>query len=104
MEVLGKFFTSIIILSLLTILGGFVLQQYWSWFISSTFDVKQLSLIQCIGLMSVSSLFKFKVPSKREREEQKNEEFVDVLLYNTFCILFYYLTAWGIGYIIHLFI
>ena len=71
--------------------GGFVTMVMWGWFISPTFNVHELNLIQSIGLNIFISLFTARSNSGADQFERR------VVYYLTLIV------ALGIGWIIHLF-
>lgn len=71
--------------------GGFVTMVLWGWFISPTFNVHELNLIQSIGLNIFISLFTARSNSGADQFERR------VVYYLTLIV------ALGIGWIIHLF-
>lgn len=40
------------------ILGGFTFQKLWEWFVIPVFNLPYLSIVQCLGLFLLASLFK----------------------------------------------
>ena len=81
----GLFFIIIDIL-----FGGFVTMILWGWFISPTFNIHGLSLVQSIGLNIFVSLFTARDGGGTDLERR-------VVYYLTLIV------ALGIGWIIHLF-
>ncbi len=76
------------------LLNGFVLKVVWGWFITPTFNIHPLSLIQAIGLCLVVALVTHQhIP--REKMEQK----VEMLGYEFLSPV----TVLVVGWIVHLF-
>lgn len=48
---------------------GYVVEKYWEWFISPTFQIKELSYSQSIGIAFFISLFKSSGLSDKEYGE-----------------------------------
>lgn len=71
--------------------GGFVTMILWGWFISPTFNLRGLSLVQSIGLNIFVSLFTARSNGGTDRLERR------VVYYLTLIV------ALGIGWIVHLF-
>ena len=72
--------------------GGFVTMILWGWFISPTFDINRLNLVQAIGLNIFVSLF-------TARSNPGDDQFSRRVIF--FLTL---LVALGLGWIVHLFL
>lgn len=81
MEKFGKFMASLMMVIILVIVSGYTLSILWSWFITPTFDVKELTVIQAIGLSLVKGYLFFNYKESSEAGFEKNvENFIKILL------------------------
>lgn len=90
------FFPIMILLMIVSaIIDGYVLHQYWAWFVVAGFGVEQISLFTCIGVIS---LYTFIRSTKSYSKSDDNSVYGAMLytLSTTFIrpVLFY-----GIGYL-----
>jgi len=101
MENLGKFVSIVVLLSLSTIITGFTLSVLWGWFITPTFNVMELTIIQAIGISFTKNYMFFKAfkKQKSDNEKFKFKEFT-VGFVNTIGLA---VISLGFGYIYHLF-
>ena len=60
------------------ILGGFVFQLLWNWFIITTFDVKELTLIQAVGINFILDAMQARAT---QNEQNTIDKTIDDLLY-----------------------
>lgn len=100
MEEIGKLFITIIISVITIIIGSFILELYWEWFIHTIFNYRNLNLVECAALLVFISFIKVKIPKRKEvkvEDEDMEEVFYSFKMYFIFCLV-----ALGIGYIIHL--
>lgn len=97
MEAIGKFFTGLIMLIITTILSGFLLVKLWDWFLLPVFEIKQITLIQAIGLTFFISCF-IKTIDYTKSQELTWSKFVEKF----FTSIILYGILFLLGYIIHL--
>ena len=76
------------------LLGGFVIQTLWGWFIVTTFGLKSLTIAQAIGLSLVTHYLTYN-SSTDSSEDVKNS------VIRTACIPIISLV---VGYIVHFFV
>lgn len=99
MKSFGKFCMVILILIVaIIVLGGVLFQIYWKWFIVSIFNVKELTLIQSIGLSFIITA----INKTTNREKEENKE-IDNILKDFLFALLYPIGLFIVAYIIHLF-
>ena len=94
MEAFGKFIAGLVSVFLLIIFRGYVLVKYWVWFILPVFPLREIRIIEAIGLSAfVGFLWYHKQVEKEDEEWWKKilEGFIVVLV------------LWGMGWIIHKF-
>jgi hypothetical protein len=83
----------LLILPLIITLRGFVLVHLWAWFILP-FGIRAISIPEAAGLALILQFVGSRSPS--------NEEFQ--VVHDTGMAVGIALMAWGIGYVIHLFV
>lgn len=98
METFGKICAAVIVLVFTSIVGGFVFETLWNWFIVTTFQMKQLTLIEAISISFLIGYLRGNSQKKEEEESSMEKLFISV----------YRGVAWSgialfIGWIIHLF-
>jgi heme A synthase len=99
MEIIGKFFTGLILIIIQVLLGGYVIMNLWGWFISSTFEITSLSLIQAIGL---SFFIRWMITTQKFEENPPKTDFTLFMKKTLFGVVLA-LTTLGLGWILHLF-
>ena len=60
MESIGKFVTVTFLMVLTSIVNGYVFLKLWGWFVSPTFHVEPLILVEAIGLYLFINFLKMK--------------------------------------------
>lgn len=73
------------------LLKSIILFQFWSWFISEPFGIKEISFLQSMGLWCVIDLIRF---TKQKKDSIPNWLFIIEVLLN-------YLITFILGLIIH---
>lgn len=100
MKALGELTFTIILTALLAPLGGLVLSYSWEWFIVPVFDFRGISIVEAIGISFTINLLVKPLDrdksKKKKTPKERGEEFGFKLAV--------YLIAWGLGFIIHLFL
>lgn len=86
MDSFGKFCFAIIILTISTIIAGFVFLTLWKWFVIPPFHLPAISLTQAIGLMFTLRFLKGmkKDDGKKDMEEtikDLKEDFKSLIVY-----------------------
>lgn len=99
MENLGKFTASILMIALTSIVSGAMIQLFWEWFVSTTFDLKELRLVEAIGILLLIKFITFKRDKTDEKTDYWDEFPKRIGYYFAFITM-----SWITGYIIHLFI
>lgn len=83
MRILGGIFLTLILIPASILINGWVMSRIWLWFIAPTFDIRPLSIVEAIGVMTVIS-FSIHIPVKYDPEEsyavQMLSEMVGVLV------------------------
>lgn len=97
MEKFGKFMVITLIMIISPIINGFVLSKLWLWFIVPIFQIRQISLIEAIGLVCFISF----IAAKKVKTEQ--DKFWQELGENVAFLIFSCIFALGGGWIITLF-
>lgn len=100
LKILGGFVGFLILIVVGSVLGGYVLSVLWRWFVSSTFCVPNISIVEAIGITLIINFF------IRPAEHYKNEEATSGIygfLKAAILVMLYPLFALFIGWIIHLF-
>jgi len=87
----GSIVSDLLFLVAEILFGGFTTMVLWGWFISPTFDINRLNLIQAIGLNIFISLF-------TARSNLGGDQFSRRVIF--FLTL---LVAIGLGWVVHLF-
>lgn len=80
-----------------TLMTGYTLSYLWEWLISPTFDVKVLTVRECMGLSLILGFLFYQQP-KDKKEDKK--EFIEELMKVFFVRLFICLFSLLIAYII----
>jgi len=98
MKELGEVTFTIILMALLAPFGGLVLSYLWDWFIMPVFDFRSISIVEAIG---ISFTINFLVKSvDRDKKKKTPKEIGEDFGFK----LVTYLIAWGLGFIINLFL
>jgi len=100
MEAIGKFFTSLVLGLISTILRGLVIMKLWVWFIVTTFSITVITLVQAIGLSLVIGLLTGEL--KPDEDTNNDDWFSKVILRFVFLIIVYVVVLFE-GWIVHLF-
>jgi len=79
---------------------GFVGMQLWKWFVVSSFDVPQLSILQIAGVSLLIRLFTYQLAPKTKTEEEPTKQ----RIISTLAILAVPWLILVMGYVIHKFI
>jgi hypothetical protein len=99
MEVIGKFFVTMI-MGLFSVIGrGFVIMKLWGWFIVSTFALNAISLVQAIGISLVVGLL---TATLKYDENSEDDWFMKVFTQFIFVMLAYAVLLFE-GWLVHLF-
>lgn len=80
MENFGKFMTIVLAMIISPIVNGFVIMKLWAWFITPTFNIHELRLVEAIGLMFLVNYLLL----KRDKDVNKDsfwEQFIANILY-----------------------
>lgn len=93
METFGKVCFTLITMIITTLIGGFVFQTLWSWFIVPTFAMPQLTLIQAIGTSCFINYLKTNL-SKKNDDEFSMEFVLKALVMSVVMALFVLLLGW----------
>lgn len=76
MKTIIKIVATIVSGVLLTLYGGWIFQLLWKWFVSETFGIQTLTLVQSIGLGLFISLATWKLPTEDTEDEGFTKTFV----------------------------
>ena len=68
MENLGKVCFTLITIVITALIGGFVFQTLWSWFIVPTFSMQPMTIIQAIGTSFFINYLKMNLGKKNDEE------------------------------------
>jgi uncharacterized protein YacL len=98
MENFGKVCFTLITMIITVLIGGFVFQTLWGWFIVPTFAMPQLTLIQAIGTSFFINYLKMNLAEKND--DEFSMEFVLKRLVMSILIALFLL---GFGWVITLF-
>lgn len=98
METFGKVCFTLITMVITTLIGGFVFQTLWGWFIVPTFTMQPMTLIQAIGISCFISYIKMNLGKKND-DEFSMEFVLKVLVMSVVMALL----ILGFGWIITLF-
>ena len=98
METFGKVCFTLITMIITALIGGFVFQTLWGWFIVPTFAMPQLTLIQAIGTSFFISYLKMNLGKKND--DEFSIEFVFKALVMSIVMALFVL---GLGWVITLF-
>ena len=93
---------AISLITLASIINGYVLRILWGWFIIPVFHLPNLSLAQAIGFSMVIGLLTHRssyTSTNEKSKEEKRKEFVQYL----YTLIVYPLVTLGIGWIVHQF-
>jgi hypothetical protein len=100
MESFGKFCYAFLLVIVLALVGGFVFQTLWGWFVVPTFLLAGLTLAQAMGISFFISYLKYDFNKVNEKSDfdirDVTEKFFKQLFLGTFVL--------AIGYVIHFFI
>ena len=77
MKILGYLSVTITLLTYSALMHGWALSKLWSWFISRTFDVPELSIPAAIGFLMVVNYLTTKIDLQKKKEK---EEYLVTLL------------------------
>jgi hypothetical protein len=77
MKVLGYVFATISVMVIGVTLSGFVLSILWSWFISPSFNVDDISVPVAIGISMIVSYMTYQDDSKSDTN--KSKEYSEIL-------------------------
>ena len=100
METFGKICFTLLLLVVEALIGGYVFQTLWGWFITPTFSMEKLTLIESITIMFFINYLKMNtLKNKKEQEEYTTEKALSMLL--TFILTA--LIVLGLGWILTLF-
>lgn len=98
METLGKVCFTLITMVITALIGGFVFQTLWGWFIVPTFTMQPMTLIQAIGTSFFISYLKINLSQKND--DEFSIEFVAKALVMSIVMGLFVL---GLGWVITLF-
>ena len=98
MKDLGKLFFTLITIVITALIGGFVFQTLWGWFIVPTFSMQPMTIIQAIGTSFFIGYLKMNL--RKKNDEEFTMEFVFKTLVSSIIMSLFVL---GIGWIITLF-
>lgn len=98
METFGKVCFTLITMFITALIGGFVFQTLWGWFIVPTFTMQPLTLIQAIGTSFFINYLKMNL-AKKSDDEFSMEFVFKALAMSVVTALF----VLGLGWIITLF-
>ena len=87
----GSIVSDLLFLVAEILFGGFTTMILWGWFISPTFDINRLNLVQAIGLNIFISLFTARSNLGGDQFSRRAIFFLTLLV------------AIGLGWIVHLF-
>jgi len=85
----------------LTLLGGVILSDYWSWFIARTFNIAPITYLQAVGILLFVGLFK--IGLKRETPEENDHPVATIFIVQGITAVVW-LISWGVGAVWSLFI
>ncbi len=72
-----------------TIIGGFILQKLWEWWVADTFGIKELTLVEAMGLSTLRSYYTFKGETTKRKKVNWKKFFSNII-----SILLILLMAW----------
>lgn len=79
MEIFGKSVFALLAFITSVIIGGYVFMVLWSWFISPTFHVQNLTVAQALGVSLVYDYIKTVKETKVNEDESVTEKFAKML-------------------------
>jgi hypothetical protein len=71
MENFGKFMIALLVITIASIIKGFVITQLWLWFVVPIFEAEPLRIIEAIGLVFLINY----ITAKKERKELDKDEY-----------------------------
>lgn len=98
MENFGKLCFTLIIMVITTLIGGFVFQTLWGWFIVTTFAIQPMTLIQAIGISFFISYLKMNLSKSND-----DEFYIEFVLKALVTSVITALVVLGFGWVITLF-
>lgn len=98
METFGKVCFTLITMVITALIGGFVFQTLWGWFIVPTFTMQPMTLIQAIGTSFFINYLKTNL-GKKSDDEFSMEFVLKALVMSVVMALF----VLGLGWVITLF-
>ena len=98
MESFGKLITVLLMLVLISIIGGFVIKTMWEWFVSPVFGLPSLTIGYAIGLMFIVDYLR-----KSDLDIREEKPFKESII-EFFVFVFKSLLALIFGWIVTLFI
>ena len=83
-----------------SVLNGYVLCTFWSWFVVSQFEnIPQITIAGAIGLSMTMKLFAATITTTAQKDKTTTGLVIEFIMYS----ICYPLMVLGLGYIIHLF-
>lgn len=97
MENFGKLSYAMLLYVLTAIISGFALMKLWGWFVAYAFQVKELGMIEAVGLAFVINYLRTKQFNNGGGDvtEELTEKFIKYLIYIALTL--------GVGWFITLF-
>lgn len=100
MKTIIKIVATIVSGVLLTLYGGWIFQLLWKWFVSGTFGIQTLTLVQSMGLSLLISFATWKLPT----EDTEKQGFTKTFVRASIIPIVYFSLTLLIGYILTFFI
>lgn len=99
MQYIGKFFTTIIIVVISTLYGGWVLSKLWNWLLVPIYGIKTISVIEAIATATVIGFFLLGA-TLNKKDDTETEEFIPYLVGRFLVIIITYSLYLLSGYIL----
>ena len=93
-----KFFVIVLATTVLVVFKGFLLAEFWDWFITPVFNLPSLSNTTAIGISMTVNLITFR--KQKENEYDKKPEY---WLSDTLEVIIILLVVWFFGWLLTLF-
>ena len=90
---------SLLAIAPITALQGFVMQKCWAWFVATSLGVREIGLVEALGLALTMSLF---MPHTLPTQENGKDISADKFWKTMMVRLLLPLVTLGIGYVYHL--
>jgi len=82
LNIIGKFVVGVLV----DLFAALLLKFYWIWFIMPIFPIKEITVLQALGLIFVTSLFTMRVSSAKDEPD-----FTTVIIGRIIYIIFFFI-------------